>query len=268
MNFETLWASLADKMTGLGMKLLAALVVLLVGWLLVRFVIRVVDHSKWFERIDRSARSFLSSVIHVLLYAVLLLTVAGILGIPLTSFVTILASAGVAVGLALQGALSNFVGGIIILLVHPFRVGDYIETTSETGTVESISAFYTVLSTPDNKKITIPNGSLTNTAIVNYSSAENRRVDLTFSVDYATEMEKVKEILLTLAEKHPKALQDPAPVARLNQQGDSSLNFVLRVWCKSEDYWDVYFDLNEGAKKRFDDEGIQIPFPQVDVHMK
>lgn len=268
MNIETLWASLADKMTGLGMKLLAAIIVFLVGWLLVRFVIRLIDRSKWFEKIDKSARSFIGSMIHVLLYAVLFLTVAGILGIPLTSFVTILASAGVAIGLALQGALANFVGGIMILLVHPFRVGDYIETASESGTVEAISVFYTVLSTPDNKKITIPNGSLTNAAIVNYSTAENRRVDLTLSVDYGTDMEKVKGILLTLAENHEKVLQDPAPVARLLEQADSSLNFVLRAWCKSADYWDVFFDLNEAAKKRFDEEGISIPFPQVDVHMK
>ena len=268
MGIEAIWASLADKVTDLGMKLLAAGVVLLVGWILVRFAIRMIDRSKWFEKIDKSARSFIASLIHVLLYAVLFLTVAGILGIPLTSFVTLLASAGVAIGLAMQGALSNFVGGIMILLVHPFKVGDYIDTASESGTVEAISVFYTVLSTPDNKKITIPNGALTNAAIVNYSTAENRRVDLTLSVDYASDMEKVKGILLTLAENHEKVLQDPAPVARLSQQGDSALVFALRVWCKSADYWDVFFDLNEGAKKRFDEEGISIPFPQVDVHMK
>ena len=268
MNLDALWASLADKVTGLGMKLLAAIAVFLVGWLLVRFAIRLIDRSKWFAKVEKSARSFIGSMIHVLLYAVLFLTVAGILGIPLTSFVTILASAGVAIGLALQGALANFVGGIMILMVHPFRVGDYIETTSETGTVEAISVFYTVLSTPDNKKITIPNGSLTHAAIVNYSSAENRRVDLTLSVDYSTDIEKVKEILLALAQNHEMVLQDPAPMARLSQQADSSLNFVLRAWCKSADYWDVFFDLNEGAKKRFDEEGISIPFPQVDVHMK
>ena len=268
MDFEVLWAALADKVSELGLKLLAALAVLAVGLLLIRWAKRWIDHSKSFAKIDQSARSFLRSVLHVILYVLLFLTVAGILGLPLTSFVTILASASVAVSLALQGALSNFVGGVMILLFHPFRVGDYIETAERSGTVKSITVFYTILSTVDNKQITIPNGSLTNEAIVNYSAADRRRVDLTFGVDYGSDMEKVKEILLTLAKAHPKALQDPEPVARLIQQNASSLDFVLRVWCKSEDYWDLYFDLNEGAKRRFDEEGISIPFPQMDVHVK
>lgn len=268
MDFEALWASLADKISALGMKLLAALVVLAVGLLLIRWAKRWLDRSKGMARIDRSARTFLRSVLHVLMYALLFMTVAGILGVPLTSFVTILASASVAVSLALQGALSNFVGGIMILLFHPFRVGDYIETAERSGTVRSITVFYTILTTPDNKQVTIPNGSLTNEAIVNYSAEDQRRVDLTFSVEYGADLEQVKGILLSLAKAHPKALPDPEPAARLSRQGESSLDFVLRVWCRSEDYWDVYFDLNEQVKRRFDAEGIGIPFPQLDVHVR
>ena len=268
MDFDTVWSSLTEKVTALGSKLLAALVVLAVGLLLIRWAKRWLDGSRGLSRIDQSARSFLRSVLHVLMYTVLFLTVAGILGIPLTSFVTILASASVAISLALQGALSNFVGGLIILLFHPFRVGDYIETANESGTVQSITVFYTILATPDNKQITIPNGSLTNESIVNYSAMDKRRVELTFSVDYASDMEQVKTILLTMAQEHPKVLQDPAPMARLSVQSSSSLDFVLRAWTAPDDYWDTYYDLNEGAKKRFDEAGISIPFPQMDVHMK
>lgn len=268
MSLERLWEQISDKVTAVGMKLLGAFVVLVAGLLLIRWFRRWLGRSKSFNKVDQSARTFLHSLIQVVLYVLLFLTVAGILGIPLTSFVTILASASVAIGLALQGALTNFVGGIMILLVHPFRVGDYIETTEYSGTVKSITVFYTILSTPDNKQITIPNGSLTNAAIVNYSAEAVRRVDLTFSVGYESDIEQVKEILISTASSHDLALADPPPMARLSQQGASSLDFVLRVWCQAENYWSLYFDLNEAVKKRFDEEGISIPFPQMDVHMK
>lgn len=268
MDLEKLWESVSEKVTAVGMKLLWAAAVLVIGLLLIKWFKRWLDRSRGFNKVDQSARTFLRSLIHVVLYLVLFLTIAGILGIPLTSVVTILASASVAIGLALQGALANFVGGIMILLVHPFRVGDYIETADQSGTVKSITVFYTILSTPDNKQITIPNGSLTNAAIVNYSSADTRRVDLTFSVGYESDIDQVKKILLSVAAENPLALQEPAPLAGLNQQSDSSLDFVLRVWCKAQDYWPLYFDLNEEVKRQLDKEGISIPYPQMDIHMK
>lgn len=268
MTLEKLWESVSDKMTSAGMKLLWAMVVLIVGLVLIRWLKRALARSKAMAKVDQSARSFLRSLINVILYVLLFLTIASILGIPMTSFVTILASASVAIGLALQGALANFVGGLMILLVHPFRVGDFIETVDHSGTVRSITVFYTILSTIDNKQITIPNGSLTNAAIVNYSAAENRRVDMMFSVGYESDIEQVKGILLELAETHELALRDPAPMARLSQQNASSLDFVLRVWCKAENYWTLYYDLNEAVKKRLDAAGISIPYPQMDVHVK
>lgn len=268
MNLETLWASIVDKLTGIGGRLIGAALVLVAGGLIIRYCMKLFQRSKRLEKVDPGVRSFLNSLVRVILYSLLILTAAGILGIPLTSFVAILTSASVAIGLALQGALANFVGGIMILLVHPFRVGDFIETASESGTVKSITVFYTILSTPDNKQITIPNGALTNAAIVNYSSTPTRRVDLTFSVAYDSDMDKVKALLLATVAEHEKVLADPAPAARLMKQNTSSLDFVLRAWCQSEHYWDVYFDLNEEVKRRFDAEGIEIPYSQVDVHMK
>ncbi len=268
MTTEQLWNMLSEKMTAVGLKLLSAAIVLIIGLLIIRLVKRWMQNSRGFKRIDQSARSFLGSLIRVVLYVLLCLTVAGTLGIPLTSFITILASASVAVGLALQGALTNFVGGLVILLTHPFRIGDYIEVSGQSGTVESIAVFYTTLCTYDNKQITLPNGSLTNTAIINYSSEKIRRVDLTFSVDYASDMEAVKTALLDEATRHELVLKDPAPTARLDVQNASSLDFVLRAWCRAEDYWTVYYDLMESVKTRFDRDGIAIPFPQMDVHLK
>ena len=162
----------------------------------------------------------------------------------------------------------SLAGGVMILLFHPFRVGDYIETTEIAGTVNAISVLYTVVLTPDNKRVTVPNGSLTNAAITNYSAEGQRRVELTFSVSYDCDIDKVKQILLSVAESDPKSLKDPAPLARMKTQSASSLDFVLRVWCAPENYWDLYFDLNENVKKALDEAGMEIPFPQMDVHMR
>jgi small conductance mechanosensitive channel len=173
----------------------------------------------------------------------------------------------VAVGLALQGALSNFAGGLMILIFKPFKVGDFIENGAVMGTVKDITIIYTILHTVDNKVVTIPNGTLTNSNVINYSALPSRRVDIKFSAGYHDDIEKVKSVLMGVAEAHEKVLKDPAPFVRLTAQGSSSLDYTFRVWCAGPDYWDVYFDMMERVKMAFDENGISIPFQQVDVHM-
>lgn len=267
MNWETIWTTLFEFATSWGIKLLAAIIILIVGIKLIGALTKWIKKSHKLDKVDDSLRSFLGSFSKIALYIVLVITVAMILGVPATSFITILASCGVAIGLALQGSLSNFAGGIMILLFKPFKVGDYIEAGGEAGTVEEISVVYTVLLTPDNKRITIPNGTLTNSVIENYSAEKTRRVDLTFSTAYDADIEKVKKILMDVASSHPKALKDPEPFVRLSEHSDSALTYTVRIWCKNEDYWDVNFDTIESVKEAFDKNGIEIPYPQMDVHI-
>lgn len=271
MNWNEIWTNLlkfaTEFLTSWGIKLLIAIVVLVVGIKLVKVFVKFIKTSHKLDKLDDSLRSFLGSFSSILLYFVLIITVAMILGVPATSFITILASCGVAIGLALQGSLSNFAGGIMILLFKPFKVGDFIEASGECGTVVEISVVYTVILTGDNKRITIPNGTLTNSVIENYSSEELRRVDMTFSTGYDCDIEKTKKVISDVIAAHPMALKDPEPFVRLSQHGESALTYTVRVWCKSENYWDVNFDIVEGVKEAFDKNGITIPYPQVDVHV-
>lgn len=267
MDWKAIWTKLVELGSAWGIKLLVAIIVLIVGAKLIKALTKWIRKSPKLDKLDSSLRSFLVSFSKIALYIVLIITVAMILGIPATSFITILASCGVAIGLALQGSLSNFAGGIMILLFKPFKVGDYIEASGESGTVEEITVVYTVLLTPDNKRVTIPNGTLTNSVIENYSAEKNRRVDLKFSTDYSADIETVKNVLTKVAESHPLALKDPAPMVRLSEHSDSALTYTVRIWCKNEDYWDVYFDTTEKVKKAFDENGIEIPYPQLDVHI-
>ena len=249
-------------------RLAAAGLLLFIGSKFIKFLMNRFKRSKLYQKMDPGLASFMASGSRIVLYIILILMCFGVLGIETASFLALFTSGGVAIGLAFQGAVTNLAGGVMILLFHPFRVGDYIETTEIAGTVNAISVLYTVVLTPDNKRVTVPNGSLTNAAITNYSAEGQRRVELTFSVSYDCDIDKVKQILLSVAENDPKALKDPAPLARLKTQSASSLDFVLRVWCAPENYWDLYFDLNENVKKALDEAGMEIPFPQMDVHMR
>ena len=249
-------------------RLAAAGLLLFIGSKLIKFLMNRFKRSKLYQKMDPGLASFMASGSRIVLYIILILMCFGVLGIETASFLALFTSGGVAIGLAFQGAVTNLAGGVMILLFHPFRVGDYIETTEIAGTVNAISVLYTVVLTPDNKRVTVPNGSLTNAAITNYSAEGQRRVELTFSVSYDCDIDKVKQILLSVAESDPKSLKDPAPLARMETQSASSLDFVLRVWCAPENYWDLYFDLNENVKKALDEAGMEIPFPQMDVHMR
>lgn len=267
MDLKQIYTFLIEFATTWGAKIIGAIVILLVGLKLIKVLSNWIRSSPKLDKLDDSLRSFLASFSKIVLYIVLIITVAMILGVPATSFITILASCGVAVGLALQGSLSNFAGGIMILLFKPFKVGDYIEASGEAGTVSEISVVYTELLTVDNKRITLPNGALTNSIIKNYSSEDKRRVDLTFNASYECDVEKVKDIITTVVNSHPAALKEPESFVRLSEHSDSALVYTVRVWCKNADYWTVYFDIIEGVKTAFDKNNIAIPFPQMDVHI-
>ncbi len=267
MDFDVISAYLTQFITTWGFKLLGAIIVFVVGIKCIKALVKFLKASPKLDKLDDSLRSFLASFSNIVLYVLLVITIAMILGVPATSFITILASCGVAIGLALQGSLSNFAGGLMILFFKPFKVGDFIEASGETGTVVEISVVYTVLLTPDNKRITLPNGALTNASIKNYSSEDTRRVDLTFSADYSCDVETVKKVISEVIEAHPLALKDPAPFVRLSAHSDSALTYTARIWTKTADYWDVYFDVNESVKIAFDKNNIKIPYPQLDVHI-
>ncbi|HEY8424321.1 MAG TPA: mechanosensitive ion channel domain-containing protein [Clostridia bacterium] len=263
----TNWKNILDTVADAGLRLLEAFILLAAGWLVIKYFTKWVVTLKGFKRLDVSVQSFLKSLLSTGLKVVLLLSVISVLGVPLTSIITVLASAGLAVGLALQGALSNFAGGFMILIFKPFRVGDYIYNGEYEGTVDSINVFYTKLLTIDNKLITIPNKSIIDTAIINYSAQDKRRVDLRIRASFDADIEKVKKILFDLAYNHPLTLKDPLPFARLHTHGQDGMEYVLRVWTAKADYWPVYFDLMEQIKKEFDKQGITIPYQQVNVHI-
>ncbi len=267
MDFKALWNFLLEFSASVGIKLIEAIVLLVVGFKLIKWLKNFIRTSSKLDKIDSSLRSFLSSFASISLSILLIITIAMILGVPVTSFITLLASCGVAIGLALQGSLSNLAGGIMILLFKPFKVGDYIEAAGETGTVAEITVVYTVLLTLDNKRITIPNGSITNSVIENYSSEPLRRVDLTFNAAYNCNMSEVKSIIEGVIAAQPQALKDPAPFVRVSKHADNALEYTARIWCKNEDYWTVYFDVLENVKTEFDKNNIQIPYQQLDIHI-
>jgi small conductance mechanosensitive channel len=246
-------------------KLITAIVVLVIGLLIIKYFMRFVKRKM--GKIDPSLKHFLASVISVTLKVLLFVTVLSMLGVAMTSFIAILGAAGLAVGLALQGSLANFAGGVLILIFKPFKVKDLIEAQGHLGVVEQIQIFNTILVTLDNKEVVIPNGKLSNESLVNYTAKKIRRVDMTFGISYDDDFKKAKTVLENIIKKYPKALKDPAPLVRMGELGDSSVNFTFRVWCKTEDYWDVYFDMHEAVKEELDKAGITIPYPQRDVHL-
>ncbi len=266
MMWESWWLSLQAHAVTLGVTLLKALLVFIVGRLVISLLNRLVRKILSRRNIDPSVKTFVGSLVNVLLIVLLAVSIVAILGIETTSFAALLASAGVAVGMALSGNLSNFAGGLIILLFKPFKVGDYIEGQGESGTVREIQIFHTILTTPDNKVVYIPNGALSGGAITNYSREPLRRVDWTFGVDYGEDYQKVKGVITSIIARDARILQEPAPFIALHALADSSVNVVVRVWVASADYWDVYFDINQAVYETFNREGIDFPFPQLTVH--
>lgn len=250
-----------------GSHIVFALLTLAVGWWLINRITKGFVSFLKNRHADAMVIGFLSSLTLTLLRIMLLLSVAGMIGIQTTSFLALLGTAGLAVGLALQGSLANFAGGVLILFLRPFRAGDYIEAQGVSGTVESILIFHTLLRTADNKTIVLPNGALSNGSITNYSSKPTRRVDINVGIDYGDDIKQARKILLDLAAADERVLKDPAAVVYMTSLGDNSVNLSLRMWTKSADFWGVFFTVQEQMKEAFDREGISFPFPQRTIHI-
>jgi len=250
-----------------GPNLLLAILTLFIGLWIIRMLGKGFGKAMEKADLEISLRKFLLSLISILLKVLLVISVVSMLGVEMTSFIAILGAAGLAVGLALQGSLANFAGGVLLLLFKPIKVGDFIDAQGHMGTVHAIQVFNTILKTPDNKTIFVPNGILSNGSITNFSTEENRRVDFTFGIGYNDDIQKAKGILTDLVKQDTRILTDPEPVVVVSALADSSVNFTVRVWAKSSDYWGVFFEMQEKVKLTFDAQGVSIPFPQRDVHV-
>ena len=251
----------------LGGRILAALIIFIIGKSLINWANKLCATTLQKRNVDASIQSFLKSIVNITLLVMLFLAIIGKLGIELTSFAALLASVGVAVGMALSGNLSNFAGGVIILVFRPYKVGDYIEaSTGASGTVTDIQIFHTVLTTPDNKVIFAPNGAMSGAVVTNYNRKETRRLQFIYGVEYGTDFELAKSTLLDIINKDSRILQDPAPFVELSALADSSVNITVRVWVNASDYWAVNFDMNKNVYATFNEKGISFPFPQLTVH--
>ena len=269
-KFKVDWDSLFERLTDwsieIGKSILGAILIYIIGRFIIKQINRLVSKILEKRKLEISVQTFLKSLLSLLLNLILAFAIIAKLGVETTSFAAILASAGVAIGMALSGNLSNFAGGLIILVFKPFKVGDYIDGQNASGTVKEIQIFHTILSTVDNKMIYVPNGSLSSNAIVNYSKQETRRAEWVFGVEYGEDFERVKAVLERIIAADERILQTPAPFIGLGSLSASSVDVKVRVWTKSSDYWDVVFDMNRVVYETFNKEGIGFPFPQLTVH--
>ncbi len=259
---------ISDNLMIIGKKLLLTILIIIIGFKLVDFIKNVLKKGKGFKRLEASVQTFLLSFIGITGKVIVLIIAAGTIGIPMTSVITLIGSAGIAIGLALQGGLSNIAGGLMILIFKPFKVGDYIKTQDIEGKVRSITMFYTRIITIDNKQITVPNSMITSSVVIDYTSMKKRMIELKLSVSYNENIDKVRKVIKEEIEKNNLIIQDTEPFIKVLEHGDSAIIFLVRVWVKTEDYWTVYYDLLENIKKAFDKNKIEIPYPQMDVHVK
>ncbi len=260
-----------DKIIELGVlygpKFVGAIIVLLVGLWVIKALTKASVKLMTKRGVDVTLIAFLKKLINILLKIVLIISVMGMVGIEMTSFIAILGAAGLAIGMALSGTLQNFAGGVMILLFKPFKVGDFLEAQGYKGVVYEIQLFNTLLKTVDNRVVIIPNGGLSTGAMVNYSTMPLRRVDWSFGIGYGDDADKAKDVMFKLIKDDKRILTEPEPFVALSELADSSVNFTVRAWVKGEDYWGVFFDMNEKVYKVFANEGLNIPFPQMDVHV-
>lgn len=250
-----------------GGQLIAGLAVLFLGWKVVGFVGRQIEKLIEKKELDPTVKPFIKSLFKIILRALVLVAALGTMGVEMSAFAALLAATGVAIGLALSGTLQNFAGGLVVLILKPFRVGDVIETSDATGTVTEIQIFHTYLKTFDNKMVVLPNGRISSDRVTNYNVLPQRRVDFVFGIGYNDDLKQAKALLMEVIEKNEKILKDPAPFIGLNELGESSVNLVVRVWANTPDYWEVYFYMMEEVKTVFDKNGISIPFPQRELHI-
>ena len=268
VSLERMLEKLYEWVITRGVNMFFGVIFLSIGWKVINKTLKRIRRILESKSADPTITRFLDNVMNVTLKTVLIIIILQYIGVNLTGLTTIVASAGVALSLALKGSLANLAGGVIILVARPFNVGGFIETTEHSGVVEKISIFYTYLVTFDNKQILIPNGILTDSSIVNYSSKEIRRVDITFSVSYEEDVIRVKNVLINILKNNELVLEEPEFFVGISMHGDSAINFIVKAWCKTEDYWTIYYYLLETVKIKFDEEGISIPYPQMDLHVK
>lgn len=269
------WASLPQLLQekgiaigmDLGLKVITAFAIFFVGKFVIRLVVSAISKVLRKQDVDKTLETFICNLVRVALLVVVIIAAIGAIGIETTSFIAIFGAAGLAVGLALQGSLSNFASGVLIVLFRPYRVGDFIEAAGIAGSVEQVQILTTILKTGDNKQIIVPNSQIMDSIITNYSANDTRRVDMVVGVSYSDDLDKVRKTLQELIAADDRVLDEPAPTIAVSELADSSVNFVVRPWAKTSDYWGVMFDLTEAIKKRFDQEGISFPFPQQDVHL-
>ena len=264
---NTFLSTLQSLSGGLVANIIGAIVSLVIGLIVIGWITKLVKRVLEPSKIDATLKPFLASLTSAILKVLLVIGVIQMAGYPATSFVAVLGAASLAIGLAFQGSLSNLAGGVLLLTLRPFKVGDYIEVTGEQGIVEAIHIFNTVLISLDNRVISIPNGAVAGATTINFTQKDKRRVDLVFGVGYDSDLRQVAKVIEDVAKAHTKVDQDPAPFVRLGNQGASSLDFTVRLWCDTADYWDVYFDITEQVTDAFNKNNISIPFPQMDVHL-
>ena len=262
-SMDKIW----ELATVYGIRVIAAIVILVVGRWVAKIFKHVFKKVMTKREVDVTITSFVGSLTYYLLLTFFVVAALGQLGVQTTSLVAIVGAAGLAIALALQGSLANFAAGFLMIIFRPFAVGDYIEAAGTAGTVEKIQIFNTQLKTPDNKTVIVPNAAVTAGNIVNYSTKGTRRVDMTFGIGYEDDIDKAKAIIEEMIKADARVLPEPAPVIAVAELADSSVNIIARPWVNASDYWGLYFDLTEGVKKRFDAEGISIPFPQRDIHL-
>ncbi len=257
----------SSTVVGFAKNLVIALVIFYVGRMVIGLVVRGLRKMMQRQEVDKTLETFVCNLVRMALLIVVIIAAIGALGIQTTSFIAIFGAAGLAVGLALQGSLSNFAAGVLIVLFRPYKVGDYIEGAGIGGTVEQVQILTTLLKTPDNKAVIVPNSQIMDSVITNYSANDTRRVDMVIGVSYDDDLDKVRRIIQELVAADDRILPDPECTIAVSELADSSVNFVVRPWVKTQDYWGVKFDLTEAVKKRFDQDGISIPFPQQDVYL-
>tara|TARA_B100001059_G_scaffold175219_1_gene175555 strand:+ start:185 stop:1060 length:876 start_codon:yes stop_codon:yes gene_type:complete len=257
----------SDLFIQYGVNIISALIILFIGNIIVKAIANSVSKVLEKKKMDRAVVEFIHGLVRYLLFVIVLIAALGRLGVQTASVVAVIGAAGLAVGLALQGSLSNFAAGVLIVAFRPFKSGDYVEIGGVAGSVDSIQIFQTILTTPDNKMVVVPNGSVIGSPITNYSRHATRRIDLMIGVSYNADLQKTKALLTKICESDERVLKEPGVQVGVHTLADSSVNFVVRPWVSTADYWSVYFDLMQAIKEGLDNEGIEIPFPQMDVHM-
>ena len=268
LDYKQLLTEIAQEAGWILLKILLAFIIYFVGKQLVKWVVRIMDKAFERHKVEASLRSFLRSLVKALLMIVLILAIVQTLGVNTSSFLALFASAGLAIGMALSGTLQNFAGGVVLLLLRPYKVGDYIEAQGQSGTVESIGLFSTCLKTPDNQTIYVPNNSIATSIIDNYSQSETRRVDWLLSISYGDDVDVARREILAMLEADARVLKDKEPVVYVKNLGESSVDLSIRAWVANADYWGLYFDMNEKMYKELPSKGINFPFPQLDVNLK